>query len=350
MSEILTHKKRRKIEEVALDWVIRSDEGLTDAEEEAFNKWLNASEFHREIFEQHQWNWNEMDRVAGLHTGYGDNCNPDLLTEDYENQKRRGQLSNWILIGSVAAIFIFSVSILSSLRFKDIESVNNENNPIYVERIESKKLEDGSIIQLNRDTEIVVDYSPSLRKVELIQGEANFEVEKDETRPFIVEVSGVEVRAVGTEFNVRFDSNSMDVIVTEGVVAVSAKEEANGSHNAFEKTYLKEYQRASLDFRTDSLSAEISSVDESTVLHELNWQPMLIDFDNVPLAQIINEFNHRNEIKMLIVDSSLNSARLSSMFWSDNINGFIRLLESNFGVRAEWGDDHTIHLFNKMEK
>jgi transmembrane sensor len=51
-------------------------------------------------------------------------------------------------------------------------------------------------------------------------GEAHFFVEKDPQRPFVVNAAGIDVRAVGTAFNVRIDPAAVEVLVTEGRVRV----------------------------------------------------------------------------------------------------------------------------------
>lgn len=43
---------------------------------------------------------------------------------------------------------------------------------------------------------------------------------KDPDRPFIVNIAGFDVRAVGTVFSVKLSKNEVDVIVTEGIVNV----------------------------------------------------------------------------------------------------------------------------------
>ena len=78
--------------------------------------------------------------------------------------------------------------------------------PVFAARIEQRTLEDGSVVEsLNRGAEIAVNFTPGERRVALLKGEANFEVAKNKERPFIVSAGGVDVRAVGTAFNVRLD-------------------------------------------------------------------------------------------------------------------------------------------------
>ncbi|MGH7956227.1 MAG: FecR family protein [Opitutaceae bacterium] len=90
-----------------------------------------------------------------------------------------------------------------------------------VTRQQRQTLADGSVVELNAGADILVDFSPARRSVRLVRSEAHFAVATDATRPFVVSAGGVEVRAVGTEFAVRFGSQEIAVLVTEGQVAVA---------------------------------------------------------------------------------------------------------------------------------
>tara|TARA_B110000467_G_C18318544_1_gene483388 strand:- start:2009 stop:2278 length:270 start_codon:yes stop_codon:yes gene_type:complete len=77
---------------------------------------------------------------------------------------------------------------------------------------------------------------------------------------------------------------------------------------------------------------------------ELGWQPRMLDFDDTPMSEIVLEFNRRNQVQLKLGDSSLEDIRFSNYIWSDNVEGFVRLMESNFGMRAEWRGSNEIVL------
>ena len=80
-------------------------------------------------------------------------------------------------------------------------------------------LADGSVIHLNTDSLVLVDFSDSRRDIHLLRGEAHFEVAHDEKRPFIVKVDNNTVTAVGTAFNVQITSaNHLELLVTDGKI------------------------------------------------------------------------------------------------------------------------------------
>ena len=84
-------------------------------------------------------------------------------------------------------------------------------------------LDDGSVIDLNTDSEVRVRVGSHKREVRLVRGEGRFQVAHDATRPFTVSAADADVRAVGTAFSVRLhDSKQVDVLVSEGTVAIAA--------------------------------------------------------------------------------------------------------------------------------
>jgi transmembrane sensor len=76
----------------------------------------------------------------------------------------------------------------------------------------------------------------------------------------------------------------------------------------------------------------------------LSWQHRLLDFNAVPLADVVVEFNRRNRVQMVIQDQELASIPISASFHSDNIEGFLRLLEAGFDARVERHGESEILL------
>jgi transmembrane sensor len=77
-------------------------------------------------------------------------------------------------------------------------------------------------VTLNTDSAIRTNFNDKLRRIDLLRGEALFDVTKDAARPFVVVAGEVRVRAVGTSFTVRArDNGQVNVLVREGVVEVS---------------------------------------------------------------------------------------------------------------------------------
>jgi transmembrane sensor len=216
--------------------------------------------------------------------------------------------------------------------------------------IEQRTMADGSVVELNWGAIVTEDFTPGERRVRLVHGEAHFKVAKDAQRPFVVEVSGVAVRAVGTEFNVRLGAASVEVLVTEGKVRVDARPDhaafgtaAPGLTAEDSLTFLSAGEHTVVSLAPVAPAPKVVKLTSTEIEARLAWLPRLLDFDNEPLAAIAVEFNRRNPVRLTLDDASLGRLRLSASFRSDNVDGFVRLMESNFGMRAEWrGEDEIV--------
>jgi len=76
----------------------------------------------------------------------------------------------------------------------------------------------------------------------------------------------------------------------------------------------------------------------------LAWQPRMLGFTDESLPTILNELNRHNPVVLRVADPSLRELRLTARLRSDNVPGFLRLLASDFGVRAEPGAGGEIVL------
>jgi transmembrane sensor len=205
---------------------------------------------------------------------------------------------------------------------------------------ERRTLEDGSVVDLNRGAAVEVDFTATERRVTLVRGEANFTVAKDVARPFIVTAGGVAVRAVGTVFNVRLGGAGVEVVVAEGRVQVDAP----GGAAQDGAQVLAVGQSAVVPLAKVAATPQIVTLTEAQLAARLAWQPRLLDFTNAPLSEIVADFNRRNPVQLVVGEPALGGLRLSAAFRSDNVEGFVRLMESDFGMRAEWRSEREIVL------
>lgn len=192
-------------------------------------------------------------------------------------------------------------------------------------------LADGSVVVLREGAEIAADFSRTTRRVTLRRGEAHFAVAKNPARPFIVTALGVEVRAVGTAFSVGLGGAAVDVLVTEGRVAVEPATTAAAEVDAG--------QRARVS--AAGAKPEVSAVSPAELAQASAWRIPHIEFSRTPLAEALTLINARlapagqRLIEADPTDEGLRALRLSGFLAADNAEGFLQLLESQFAVHAE---------------
>lgn len=316
------------IEQAAADWVLRHDRGLSAAEQDAFSQWLAEDARHREAFALHRWGWEEMDRLAGIQTTVHALPDPDLLAAP-----QRARRSRILWFGSFALAAAATVAFVF-LRPGTTPAPATPARLVFVAPIEQRALPDGSVVELNRGAQIAVNFTPAERRVQLLKGEANFQVAKDKEHPFIVSAGGVDVRAVGTAFNVRLGENAVEVIVTEGRVRVDQPAAMDGDR-AVVGPELGAGQHTEVPLAPAASSPAVVTLNGTELQERLAWQPRLMDFTDAPLADIVAEFNRRNPVHLVLEQPGVGEMRLSASFRSDNIEGFVRLMESDFDLRAE---------------
>lgn len=334
------------VEIAASEWLARLDRGLTPEEQDRYTEWLTEDATHLRAIARYQNDWDDFDRLAGIQLKHHARIDPDLLLpENLPMRKGRKLIQNLVWFSAVPFAALVALAFYVALSEPENSSGIKLQPAIeLLARIEQRTLEDGSVIEINRGAEVEVGYTDSERRVYLTKGEANFDVAKDPSRPFIVNVAEVDVRAVGTIFSVRLSEDEVDVIVTEGIVNVKPAISTVTLEQPIADSFLEIGQRAKVNLHGESLVVEVTSIDATEIVVAHRWQPRLLDYDQVLLGEIVEEFNRSNPIQIVLNDPSLERISLSSSFWSDNVEGFVRLMESSFGMEAEWRGSREIVL------
>lgn len=336
------HRASDPIAHAAAAWVLRLDRGLTPAEQDEYTQWLAADARHRDALAEHRWGWDELDRLAGIQDSVHAVPDPDLLRP---SRPRRVVRRFWphLLVGAAAAGL--ALAIWWPRTASELAGPARAPSYALAAPIEERSLEDGSIIALNRGAVIEVEFTPAERRVHLVRGEANFAVAKQPARAFVVHAGGVDVRAIGTAFNVRLDPKSVEVLVTEGRVQVTPPVAARAASAPV--PFVEAGQRTVVSLDVAAPTPLVSAVSAEETSRALAWQPRLLDFTDEPLAGIVAEFNRRNPVRLVIADPAVAALRLSATVRSDNVEGFVRLLEADFDVRADWRGETEITLRRK---
>ncbi|MDP3070063.1 MAG: FecR domain-containing protein [Opitutaceae bacterium] len=321
----------------AAAWVLRCDRGLTPGEQDDFSQWLARDSRHREQWARHRRHWARLAPLAQWRPEHSARPNPDLLAPAAR------PMSRWWLAPLAAAAAVVLLLALRSGAPPEAGSPAPVASTVVREPASTRRiLEDGSLVELNRGAVLHQAFTATARQVRLERGEAHFTVIKDQARPFIVTAGGVDVWAVGTAFNVRFDAASLEVLVTEGRVRLSevrptppAPHEPAASLPAPLVPALNAGQRAVVSFTGEAHPPRIATLTAGEIERVLAWQHRMLDFTSAPLAEIVVEFNRRNRVQLAVPDPELAAVRISASFRSDNVEGFVRLVELGFGVQAE---------------
>jgi transmembrane sensor len=311
----------------AATWVarLRSD-SVTDADYQQFALWLAANPEHTRAMDEMLELWDDLAVTRHLPTAA-----PAAVSSTDQGRRR------WVGAGLAAAACALFVLVLAPQFGADT------TEPLYYQTGIGEQLvidlEDGSQLSLNTDTRLEVDLGESERHVNLLRGEAFFQVERDTTRPFVVDAGAAEVRVMGTAFNIHLHNDQSDITVTSGVVRVT--ERANPGNRAPATELLYANQSVSASSRGLSRPAA-----KPGAMSEVAWREGKLVAESMPLATLVEEISRYHEVKILVAEPELAQRTVSGVFLLDSPDTILRALEHSFDIHSMVLEDSSILLIS----
>jgi transmembrane sensor len=329
--------------EAASLWLARRDRGLTPAEQDSYMQWLAADPRHTEALAQHAAALERMMQLYEWTPAHDTEPNPELFAPAPDRQRGKG---SWTWTLRAAAAIAVMLTAFALFRSSPENSQLAKAPESYLRVNDTVALPDGSRAQVKDGSRIVVQYSATERRVQLAGGEAHFSVWKDPARPFIVSVGKVEVRAVGTAFNVRVNTAAVEVLVTEGKVSVAdvaQPQRMEALVTVGERAVVPMGDPAGATPGTAPAAPVVTPVTMEDIASELAWQKPRLEFFETPLAEAIAEFNRLNRHQLALADPALGAERIGGTFRPDNVEAFVRLLEeTNQITGVPDGENRTV--------
>lgn len=309
---------RNEIDAVAAEWVAREDAGaLSPAEGERLAAWLAADSRHLGAYARMQAIMSSCDR---LHRG-------EHAPDAADARVVRPQVRAWAWRVAALAASLALVTV-ATLRFLDGGA---DTYTTRIGEISRVSLDDGSVVTLNTDSRVRVRFDEGHRNIELLRGEAMFDVAKDRRRPFAVAAGGTRVVAVGTSFSVRRSPERVNVLVREGVVKVDEAEQPVARLQAGDK--------ASIAGRGAPVVARVDTVE---VHRELAWRDGMIAFSGETLQEVAHEFARYNTLRIRIADPEVAGLEVVGMFSATDPIGFSRAAAQSMHLDMALGDNEIV--------
>ncbi|MGH7947317.1 MAG: FecR family protein [Opitutaceae bacterium] len=347
----------KAIDEAASRWLSRHEAGLSSTQEAEFQHWLHCDIRHAGAYRSLERSWRRLDQV--VHSRFAAkleaelNILPPLPTDTLVpfSPRRRGFWRPWIS-PALAASLALGIGYFAWWRPMQTVAPFAETAATPVGMIRKMDLPDGSIVRLNTDTAIEVIFTKTKRRIRLCRGEALFTIAKNASRPFVVNAAGVDVRALGTEFNVRLRSESVEVTVTEGEVRVDAASNDTsllarstaGARPASKPTLSAGHRVVIPVAVPQAIPRPVAPtvVPPVEIQRALAWQDRRLVFESAPLSEIVAEFNRYNRHQLVIADSELGTRQFGGTFDANDPKTMIELLRTTYGVLVEHRDGMTL--------
>ncbi|MEP9378339.1 FecR family protein [Aquabacter sp. CN5-332] len=290
-----------RIAEEAAGWVARlQSSDATERDRRDFLAWMNLSPANRAAYDELKGLWSELKDV------------PLEPKAKKAGLSRRTAIGNVIAIGFIAllATLAYQMGFVDRLRADHYTSVG---------QVSRFTLEDGTWVDLNTDSAIAVRYSAAERRIELLRGEAFFDVAKNPNRPFVVEDGTLSATALGTRFAVRVASGTLpgDVQVEEGRVEVA---------HLGERVILGAGDVARV---TSKGSLSVSRTD---VPNETAWRDGKLVFSGQPLKEVLATLGRYRHGQIVILDEAAANRKVSGIFDLADTDQALAVLEQNLPV------------------
>jgi len=222
-------------------------------------------------------------------------------------------------------------------------------------------LQDGSVVDLNSRTRIKVTFTDKARTVELVYGQALFQIAHNAQRPFIVRAGDREITAIGTQFDVRLDAQSVRVTLIEGKVEVSQEfpggaeprspePQQSGKSGGDLPLYLVPGQQYIARLADDGREGKehpdrvVRAVDVAKVT---GWHEGHVFLEDLSLADAVAEMNRHSPVQITVEDPKLARLRVNGMFRAGEQEAFVTALEQYFPIVAQHHGDMEIILTSR---
>ena len=402
MDNVKGFTNTRKINEEAARWILLIEDTpkLSKDQIAALNRWVATSDVHRECLTSMVDSWGEMSLLASV-----------MQPREVKASSSKATVKAWLLAPLLAFLWLLdhillgvqsllrpiimvptTLAFVGWLTFSVLQPTTLEaNNASFLTSVGQQSqhiLEDGSTIWLNSNSEVLIDFSEQTRRVNLVKGEAHFEVAKDQDRPFEVYASDRLVRAIGTAFSVYRLEDRIEVLVTEGKVELAIANQSlvvkpdnydaitvanlqdgevsethfdndEGANRTQEGTRFKNHvlgelvagQRISIPTAnmadTTSLLNDIIEVDSSEVTRKLSWREGKLVFAGESLEEVVKEITRHTKIRIDVFDPALKKMRIGGQFKTGETDSLFYVLETGFGISVDKVDKNHVQLHVK---
>jgi transmembrane sensor len=346
MNNVQGFSSKQNIQQQACEWISRFDRGLSDTEESAFSDWVNISKTHRQYLFDVAQTWDELSVLNELSTLFPLRTNHVRQISIFANKKIFGMAASLAIVFVSCLVWLVNSQLMSSITDPSL-LVHNAETAVGEYRVIS--LADGSLIHLNTDSLILVDFSDTRRDIHLVRGEAHFEVAHDELRPFIVKAGDNTVTAVGTAFNVQITSaKNLELLVTDGKVLFKNKLDNNPTATIAKLSHpldgSGELMIAGQKAIISQQSMQKMTVSNEQIQNDLAWQQGMLVFHGEPLAEALKEISRYTSVNFTLADEQVKQRRVAGYFKAGDIQGLLFALENNFNIIYSKRDDQTIVL------
>ena len=297
----------RDLSDEALAHVVRLHSGSAEKKDwDAFRRWRATSADHEAAAGEAEALWNAA-------SGLSRDPKTGLIRPKRQKAPSRRKILGFAGVGIAVAGGLWSLNVFRPFTGDHVTGIA-ETRLI--------TLPDGSRVFLNALSAINVDFTPERRSIELVEGQAYFEVAGGRAQPFEVRIGAVTATALGTAFdtNRNLPDGEVAIAVTEHSVRVASAAE--------QSVVVKEGERIVIadDGRLGPVSAEDRAV-------AIAWQSGQYIAEGRPLGEVVAALSAYHRGWIIIEDGRLRDLRVNAVLDLRTPDASLAALTAGLAIR-----------------
>lgn len=291
---------------------VLTDEATAEDKKE-LSKWLDAAPENRQYFDDLKRLWSKS--ADALPPEYSGSVVVNTDAAWAKVQRRihtpKPLTIKWLSMGNIFRIAAALAFLITAYLFFIEKNKPIENNYMAEMTVKTETLTDGSIITLNKKSSVSTAFSKKERRVKMA-GEAYFAVAHDTEKPFVIEVKTLEVKVVGTAFNIDNLSqpNKVIIVVEEGIVEVLGQKET---------LRLTKGQKAVYNILTGTFDKSYN-VDKNVTAYKTGR----LDFESNKLKDVVEKINKLFSYNIEIASPALENCEITTVYEGQDLEFFFK--------------------------
>jgi transmembrane sensor len=330
-------KMEKKDKNIDIELITRHLSGESSvSEEQELKRWLAADPENSKIMDQYSSVWEKLGRVQSI-------AGIDLDAEWHVLESRMAEGSTvinlqpgrktthfyigWIAVAAMLAVILtFSgIYVVNRYGYKTMATMDQPEDIV---------LPDGSTVTLNHFSSLKYPrrFAGATRNIEL-DGEGFFEVESDPGHPFVITTREVDIKVLGTSFNVNAyrDNAAVEVIVKTGEVSVTR-------HGEVPRTIILKPGNKGIYKKTDETLEITQEIDKNY----LAWKTKSFVFEDQTLSDVSKQLSKVYQAEIIIASDSLRDARITTSFNDQSLDAILNVLSATLDLEVRKSNGQII--------
>lgn len=340
MTDFARHReaaeRQRRATEDAASWYLDQQEGLDEAQQAQFMAWLRESPLHV----------TEYLAIAHLHGDLGAASALDPLNEAELCQlavddasvvalpvprtpesspatPARPRRFAWLAQAAAVALLLGT----GAAAWLQATPQAWDSYASAKDAVRSATLADGTDVQIDRDSVVVVSMSDTARRIDVLRGGALFDVAHDATRPLHVRLGPNDLQDIGTVFDAHHSEDGGRVTVISGKVKVWQREDMSWAPEGLGEQRSALTELTAGQEATMHVDGSLDVVDHHADLaRSTHWLPADIHFESASVADVARRFNAYNSRPLVIEDARIGATLISGRFHARDMDSFVAYL------------------------